>query len=336
VAGFPSNWPALADADHRHLATDRNLDKLPSTMPSPGAIKDVGAIPAVPITNFRPLFLSPLQQTMPALHQLHPRPCYPSDRGVQMATAAQAPAIPTTTDPIERWLARRSACPQPDAEKMGTPAPPLPATYSKAQRAATNRANSAHSTGPRTESGKQRSSRNALSHGLTARTAVLPTEDPAAYQRHIQQFLDDHAPANSIETQLVHEIANTAWRLNRIPFLEAELLSQQPNPQTQIPLLSTLGLHGGRLSRQFQKALQQLRDIQEERRRLERRHLNEVAEILIRHQRKGLPWDPEGFSKEAGFVFSKEQVERHAQHLILQNPVYYAPTPRKQAAGAAF
>jgi hypothetical protein len=83
-----------------------------------------------------------------------------------------------------------------------------------------------------------------------------------------------------------------------------------------IPQLATLGLHGSRLSRQFQKALEQLRDIQEDRRRLERRHLNEVAEILIRHQRKGVPWDPEGFSKEAGFVFSKEQVERHARQLM--------------------
>jgi hypothetical protein len=212
-------------------------------------------------------------------------------------------------DPVLRWLARRSACPQPDTEK----------------RAATNRANSAHSTGPRTESGKQRSSQNALSHGLTARTAVLPTEDPEAYRLHVQQFLDEYAPANATETQLVHEIANTAWRLNRIPFLEAELLSQDPNPQSQIPQLARLGLHGSRLSRQFQKALEQLRDIQEERRRLERRHLNEVAEILIRHQRKGLPFDPSVFSREAGFVFSKEQIECHAQHLIHLNPAYYAP-----------
>ncbi len=159
--------------------------------------------------------------------------------------------------------------------------PPIPNPRTRA-----NRANALHSTGPRTEAGKQRSSLNALRHGLTARTAVLPTEDPEAYQRHIQQFLDEYAPANATETQLVHEIANTAWRLNRIPFLEAELLSQNPSPQTLIPMLASLGLHGSRLSRQFQKAIDQLRDIQEERRRLERRHLNEAAELLIRHQRK--------------------------------------------------
>ena len=194
----------------------------------------------------------------------------------------------------------------------------------RARRAPTNRANSLHSTGPRTESGKQRSSRNALRHGLTAQTAVLPTEDLEIYQRHIQQFLDEYAPATATETHLVHEIANTAWRLNRIPFLEADLFSQNPNPQTLTPLLATLGLHGSRLSRQFQKALDHLREIQEDRHRLQRRQLTEAAEILIRHQRKGLPWDPEGFSKEAGFVFSKAQVERHAQHLIHLNPHYYA------------
>jgi hypothetical protein len=226
----------------------------------------------------------------------------------KMATAAQTQPTPTTTDPVLRWLERRGA---------------------------TNRANSQHSTGPRTEPGKQRSSLNALRHGLTARTAVLPTEDPEAYQRHIQQFLDEYQPATATETQLVHELANTAWRINRIPFLEAEPLSQNPTPQTLIPQLATLGLHGSGLSRQFQKALEQLRDIQEaqrarrapptgqkllgaalrfarvpqkERRRLERRQLNDAAEVFMRHQCKGLPWQPE----EDGFVFSKAQRVRRA------------------------
>jgi hypothetical protein len=221
-----------------------------------------------------------------------------------MATAAQAPATPPPTHPVDRYLA---------------------------QRAATNRANSLHSTGPRTEPGKQRSSQNALRHGLTARTAVLPTEDPETYQRHIQQFVDEYKPITPTETQLVHEIANTAWRLNRIPLLEAELLSQDPNPQSQIRQLATLGLHGSRLSRQFQKAVEQLRDIQEERRRLERRQLTEAAEIFIRHQRKELAWEP----SDDGFVFSKQQVELHARQLMRLQPVFYAPPIANCAAGSA-
>ena len=275
-----------------------------------------------------------------------------------MATAAQAQPTPPKTDPIERWLARRGACPQPDAAKAGALAPslqanspqaprvrraqahepqttppraPLRANPTKSRRAATNRANSLHSTGPRTKPGKQRSSLNALRHGLTAQTAVLPTENPETYQRHIQQFLDEYAPATATETQLVHEIANTAWRLNRIPLLEAELFSQNPNPQTLIPTLATLGLHGSRLSRQFQKALDQLREIQEVRRRLERCQLTEAAELFLSHQRKGIPWDPAAFSNEIGFVFSKDQLERQTRYLMRLNPFHYTAHPRFQA-----
>ncbi len=236
-----------------------------------------------------------------------------------MTIAAQAQAAPSTTDPVLRWLARRGACPQPEAENIGSPAPSL--------RAKANRANSQHSTGPRTEAGKQRSSQNALRHGLTAQTAVLPTEDPDAYQRHIQQFLDEYQPATPTETQLVHEIANTAWRLNRIPFLEAELLSQIPIPQTLIKMLATLSLHGSRLSRQFQKALDQLREMQEDRRHLERRQLTEAAELFLRHQHKGLPWQP----SDHGFVFSKEQIARHARQLVRKKPAFYATLRNFQA-----
>jgi hypothetical protein len=160
----------------------------------------------------------------------------------------------------------------------------------------------------------------------TARTALLPTEDPDAYQRHIQQFLDEYAPATPTETQLAHEIADTPWRLNRIPLLEAELLVQNLDPQSLIPQLATLGLYGSRLSRQFQKAVDQLLDIQHERRRLERRQLTEAADLLIRQQRKGLPWEP----TDHGFVFSKQQVERRARELMVQNPAFYAFHPRSQ------
>ena len=253
-----------------------------------------------------------------------------------MATEAQAPTTPPTTDPVQSWLARRGACAELHANQLD--APSLRANSSQTRRSAVNRANSTHSTGPRTESGKQRSSLNALSHGLTARTAVLPTEDPDTYQRHIQQFLDEYKPATPTETQLVHEMANTAWRLNRIPFLEAELLSRATNPPTEQAAidfdivdahraLATLGLHGSRLSRQFQKALEQLRDIQEERRRLERRELTEAAELLMRHQRKELSSEPspEWEPSDDGFVFSKQQVEIHARTLMRRYPVVYAP-----------
>src|SRR5208282_4012592 len=123
-------------------------------------------------------------------------------------------------------------------------------------RTRANRANALHSTGPRTAAGKQRCSQNAVTHGLpkvtdpdgplpgieirerrkrvpaTSQSPVLATEDPAAYQLHCRQFFDEYQPATPTETQLTQEIADTAWRLNRIPQLEAALLDRAANPPT--------------------------------------------------------------------------------------------------------
>ena len=203
---------------------------------------------------------------------------------------------------------------------------PVPVLDRAIDRAAINRANAQHSTGPRTEHGKQRSSLNAIRHGLTAAAAVLPTEDPAAYEAHRRQFLEEYQPATATEIQLVQELVDTAWRLNRIPALEADVLARAANPPTEQAridfdivdahrLIANINLQGSRLSRQFQKTLDKLREIQYERRDRERRDLKDAAALLELYKHKGLPWQP----SDHGFVFSKEQVERAAERMIRQN-----------------
>jgi hypothetical protein len=186
-----------------------------------------------------------------------------------------------------------------------------------------NRANAQHSTGPRTEAGKQRSALNALTHGLTCRTAVLPSEDPAAYEQHRRQFIEEYRPATPTETAFVDELADTSWRLKRIPLLEADLLSRASNPPSEEAaiafdivdahrLLATLGLHGQRLSRQFHKTLEHLREIQLDRREREHKQLKDAANIVQFHKHKGLPYDP----AQDGFVFSKQEIEAFAQRTM--------------------
>jgi hypothetical protein len=216
-------------------------------------------------------------------------------------------------------------------------------------RAVINRANSRHSTGPRTDSGKQRSSLNALRHGLTAASAVLASEDQAAYDAHRRGFFDEYQPATPTETQLTQELADTSWRLNRIPLLEAELLSRAANPPTEQAAidfdivdahraLATLGLHYQRLSRQFQKTLGTLRDIQADRAERQRRDLKDAAALLELHKHKGVPWEP----SDHGFVFSKDQVEAFAQRLMRLNEsrvieyVRFDMPPPPRSATASF
>ncbi|MGP0075899.1 MAG: hypothetical protein ACLPWF_28615 [Bryobacteraceae bacterium] len=201
------------------------------------------------------------------------------------------------------------------------PAPIPPRSYPNPQSPTPNR-----STGPRTAAGKQRSSLNATTHGLTSRSPILPSEDPADYQLHCRRFVDEYQPATPTESQLVQELADTAWRLNRIPSLEAALLDRAANPTTDQSAISfdivdahralaTLGMHSQRLSRQFQKTLDKLREIQADRAERERRSLKDAAALLELHKHRGIPWEP----ADHGFVFSKDQVERFAQRLILLN-----------------
>jgi hypothetical protein len=194
-------------------------------------------------------------------------------------------------------------------------------------RAAVNRANAQHSTGPRTEAGKQRSSLNALRHGLTGHVIVLPTEDHAAYDTHSKRFFDDLQPQGALEQQLVQSLAETSWRLNRVAALETNLLTlgmidqsaaiNTAEPEVHAALataaslreqsraLSNLSMHEQRLSRQFERALHQLREIQSERREKEEKQLQKAAELLQLDQDAGLSYK----ATEDGFVFSNDEIE---------------------------
>src|SRR5580693_4425461 len=146
-----------------------------------------------------------------------------------------------------------------------------------------NRANSQHSTGPKTEAGKQRSSLNALRHGLTGQIVVMPTEDLQAYQSHLKSFTDEYDPKGATEANLVQALADASWRLNRVATLETNLLTlgvTHQGPQIDAPeqvqdamsivaalesqskALSNLSMHSQRLSRQFERTVAQLRDLQ--------------------------------------------------------------------------
>ena len=183
-------------------------------------------------------------------------------------------------------------------------------------RAAINRANSEHSTGPRTDAGKLRSSQNALRHGLTAQSVVVTPEEEAQYQQLCQKFFEEYQPATATEAAMVQQLADTTWRLNRIPQLEDAVLTNPTlRPRDAIDQISRLGLYSSRLSRQFLNTVKQLRDIQADRRQRERHQLRQASELLIQHDRQQIKWDP----SDDGFVFSRQQVEQFATREMRQN-----------------
>jgi len=89
-----------------------------------------------------------------------------------------------------------------------------------------NRANAQKSTGPRTSDGKARSAQNALKHGLTAATPVLPDEDAAAFEALRQRLFEQYQPRVAVGAELVEDLADNLWRLRRVPGIDADILQR--------------------------------------------------------------------------------------------------------------
>ena len=88
-----------------------------------------------------------------------------------------------------------------------------------------NRRNAALSTGPRTEEGQAASSMNALRHGLTAKTPVVPTEDQDEFDQFREALIEDLAPVGALEERIAEEIIDLSWRLRRATVLEQGILA---------------------------------------------------------------------------------------------------------------
>jgi hypothetical protein len=105
-----------------------------------------------------------------------------------------------------------------------------------------NRRNALGSTGPKTDLGKQRASQNAVRHGLTAETVIIPIEDPADYQAFELAVTADYEAETAVERELVLRLASLLWRLRRATSIETGLLqiqdeiAQEPGRASQTQL----------------------------------------------------------------------------------------------------
>ena len=227
----------------------------------------------------------------------------------------------------------RKAGPGPELAVVET-AEPESASESTAvspARLAANRANSTLSTGPRTEEGKARSSGNALKTALTGRTVLLPSDDAAAYEHYLDSFSRDFQPVGLRESELVQSIADTNWRLRRIPTLEfalyarghaqfAEQFANEPaDAQTALINLETylfyekqfrnLQLQETRLRRQREKDLADLRTLQQERHQHEAQELAAAAALYQAAKSRHRPFHP----ADHGFEFSLADIESYLE-----------------------
>jgi len=142
------------------------------------------------------------------------------------------------------------------------------------RRIDSSRANGARSRGPITPEGKERSSANALRHGLLAKCVVLENESSECFDELVTQHKERFAPADGVEFAMVEEMVAANWRMRRAWAIENRLMekairNQPPGDEAAriaaafsdlaaSPELNLLHRYEARLHRIYQRALENL------------------------------------------------------------------------------
>jgi len=138
---------------------------------------------------------------------------------------------------------------------------------SSSARLAANAANAQHSTGPRTPAGQARSSRNARTHGLTARDLIVAADEREEFNDLLNGYQTDVKPDGAIQHTLFDELVGAAWNLRRVRRMEAVLCATASyedwlkDDELQ-KKLDRLARHKVRIERTFHRSLKELKALQ--------------------------------------------------------------------------
>ncbi len=188
------------------------------------------------------------------------------------------------------------------------------------QQVEANRQNAQASSGPKTETGKQRSSQNATRHGFTGQSIVISDEEKEAYENHCIAYLERFAPANQEETGLVQQCADLDWSLHQISvqqfnqmtilnaittrlMLAGEFEAVAEATAPHLKALNTLSLYETRRRRAADSALQRLTALLA----AGEAAVKEAAAHCKAFNAQGKAWNPADF----GFVCSSAEVDTY-------------------------
>ena len=89
-----------------------------------------------------------------------------------------------------------------------------------------NQANAQHSTGPKTEEGKARASRNNTKHGLTLGVLAIPEAEAASYAEREAKLRAECKPFGTLEEEAFRQFIDGANRIRRIRDLISAIVNK--------------------------------------------------------------------------------------------------------------
>ena len=129
------------------------------------------------------------------------------------------------------------------------------------QRLAANRRNAQKSTGPRTRSGKKRSSRNHTTHGLDAEQPRLTNAEKGRRWRMIRAWEHDFQTVDERDHDLIAQVATARVMLERASAAEAALCPPPSGSNPALPTSAAMRLylrHAPRWDRMINDAVKEL------------------------------------------------------------------------------
>jgi hypothetical protein len=90
-----------------------------------------------------------------------------------------------------------------------------------------NRENAKKSTGPKTLSGKEKVSGNALTHGLTAEKHVIIGESIEEFNTFKNSMLQVYKPFGAHEEEIFIKLVELLWRLRRVGIIETGIYGSE-------------------------------------------------------------------------------------------------------------
>ena len=119
-------------------------------------------------------------------------------------------------------------------------------------KSATSRANGAKSRGPKTAEGREKSSRNSLVHGFTAKkTVLLACENPNQFEEMLGDYAKTYQPGSPVEEGLVNEMVACRWRMQRLRMIETALMDSEM--ERDVPEAKTSDEPGYRMAFAFRR-----------------------------------------------------------------------------------
>jgi hypothetical protein len=138
------------------------------------------------------------------------------------------------------------------------------------------RGNPRNCTGPKTPAGKARSSMHDVTHGLRARTIVLPNETREDFEQIHDSLQEQYDPQNPAEQFLVDAAAHAQWKMVRAEVYETAAYDKGQSDIARAEFFRGMIRTQNSLARLYSKAYNELERIKTARRKAEKEEQTEV------------------------------------------------------------